>query len=64
MANVVRDKLSRGITSFDGVPVPGSESAEARRQRPDIYFNQDRLVRGSLNKIGHEGKLEEFEEER
>jgi hypothetical protein len=36
-AETVRDKLSRGISSFHGVPTSGTEAAEARRQNKDVY---------------------------
>jgi hypothetical protein len=46
LAMTVRDKLSRGISSFSGVPTPGSEAAEARRQKPDVYFFYNYAVPG------------------
>jgi hypothetical protein len=44
LERTVADKLSRGIRSFYDAPTPGSEAAEARRQKPDVYFHQAYLI--------------------
>lgn len=44
LANTVRDKISRGISSFSGVPTPDSEAAEARRQKKDVYFFYNYII--------------------
>jgi len=37
LSTTVADKISRGISSFHGVPTPGTVAAEARRQNKDVY---------------------------
>ena len=44
LSNTVRDKISRGISSFQGVPTPHSEAAEARRRKGDVYFFYNYLI--------------------
>jgi len=44
MATTVSDKISRGISSFGGVPTPGTEAAEARRQKKDSYFFYNYII--------------------
>ncbi len=44
LANTVRDKIARGVSSFYGAPEPHTEAAEARRQKADTYFYHAYLV--------------------
>ncbi len=44
LAVTVADKISRGISSFGGVPTPGTEAAEARRQKKDVYFFYNYII--------------------
>ncbi|NQU10381.1 DUF4091 domain-containing protein [bacterium] len=44
LANTVGDKISRGISSFSGVPTPHTEAAEARRQKQDVYFFYNYII--------------------
>ncbi|MCM8816891.1 MAG: DUF4091 domain-containing protein [Candidatus Omnitrophica bacterium] len=38
LAKTVADKISRGISSFYGVPEPNTEAYQARQQKKDVYF--------------------------
>lgn len=44
LSNSVRDKISRGISSFSGVPSWSGEAAEARRQKKDVYFFYNYII--------------------
>jgi hypothetical protein len=44
LAETVADKISRGISSFSGVPTAGTEAAEARRQKKDVYFFYNYII--------------------
>ena len=44
LVETVRDKISRGISSFSGVPTAHTEAAEARRQKKDVYFFYNYII--------------------
>jgi len=54
----VSDKLSRGISSFNYVPLPGTEAFEARKQNPDVTFHYSYAVPGYWAHNGYGGRAD------
>lgn len=61
LRNTVRDKISRGVSCFRGVPTPHTEAAEARRQKEDVYFFYNYLIPDKWVGHGYAGHAEQFE---
>ncbi len=60
LERTVIDKISRGINTFAGLPMPGTQSYIAKKLKPDAYFHYTYLIPGKWVGAGWSGRVEAF----